>query len=196
MKTEPLRSIASIITGVPLSRAKKFNEDVDPERVEVLLSQAVTADGIDDEQLERKEVYGVDESFFTKEGDVVLKASTPFSCVFVDAAHTGLLVTSTCLIIRSQELDETKMRYVAAYLSGDRGLRELRSMSKGTSVKTIKKKDLGDVSIPVLVPEARQKVAEAHERVHALKAFCRSFEHNCDLLLASELDRQLQTADN
>lgn len=196
METKPLISIADVITGIPFSRVSKPSKKAEPARVEVLLPQAVTADGIDDGQVESRTVYGAGGSFFTKEGDVVLKASTPFSCVFIDAIHAGLLVTSTCLIIRSREAANNDMRYLAAYLSGGWGLKELRALSKGTSVKAIKKRDLEGLPIPALAPDARRKVAEVHSKVYAIKSLCRSFECDCDLLLASELDRQLQNADN
>lgn len=196
METEALTSIVDVITGIPLSRAQKPTAKGDPLDAEVLMPQSVAASGVDRAVTERRQVYGAGAQFFTREGDIVLKASPPYDCAYIGAEDAGLLVTSACLILRPISEDGSVGRYLAAYFSGERGASELRAMSKGTTVRTIKKKELESAPIPVLSREARQKVAAAHERAHALKELCAAFERKCDLLLASELDRIIQNNDN
>ena len=196
MKTEPLNTIADVITGVPLSRLQKDSAKGEAAEVNVLMPQAITSYGVDISRTKTSLVHGAGQQFFTQEGDVVLKVSPPYDCAYINGAVAGLLVTSTCLILRPRKDAKTYGRYLAAYFSGSRGMQELLAMSKGTAVKTIKKKDLEATSVPSLSPEERQQLADTHKKVRAIKALCREFESKSETLLASELDRLLQNNDN
>ena len=205
-RVEPLGSLVTVRTGVPFSRVRRVASEADPKdvpdaaradepgecaSVRVLVPAAMAGDGIDDAGLALELVSGVNREFLTREGDIVTKTSTPYNSVFVDAAHSRLLVTSLCLILRPRPESKVDMRYLAAYLSCDRAAQELRSMSKGTGVQLIKKRDLEGMLVPVLPAEAQRRVADAFEQVRALKELCRRFERQSDLLLESELDRLL-----
>ena len=196
MKEEVLSAVVDVVTGVSLSRAQKPAAKVELMNVDVLLPQALAHASINSALLESRQVYGVNDQFFTREGDAVLKASPPYDCVYIGAADAGLLVTSSCLILRPNNGDGTVGCYLAAYFSADRGVSELKAMSKGTAVKTIKKKDLEGARVPYLNKKARQRISDACGQVRALRELCDAFSRKSELLLASELDRLLQNNDN
>ena len=181
-----LDSLVDIMTGVPISRAKKIAEGDTPTRTRVLNSGAMSAGRIDDALLTTEEVSKVKRELFLKENDVVVKASTPYDCAFVDKHHEGLLATSFGLILRAKPDARIDMRCLAVFLGLERTNRELQSMSKGETIQLIKKRDLGDLLVPLQPQEEQARIASIYESTQRRKELCRAISEKSDLLLQSE----------
>lgn len=187
----PLGSLVEIMTGAPMSRAKKIAEGDDPINVKTLIPAAMSDGRIDDSQLANETVSKVKCELFTKESDVVLKASTPYDCAFIDKDHEGLLVTSFGLILRSGPQPLIDMRYLAVFLGLSQTNRELQGMSKGMTIKLIKKRDIGSLMIPLPTPEEQARLAALFEGTQRRKELCRAIAKKSDMLLQSEFARSV-----
>lgn len=187
----PLGSLVEIMTGAPMSRAKKIAEGDDPINAKTLIPAAMSDGRIDDSQLANETVSKVKCELFTKEGDVVLKASTPYDCAFIDKDHEGLLVTSFGLILRSGPQSLIDMRYLAVFLGLGQTSRELQGMSKGMTIKLIKKRDIGGLMVPVPIPEEQARLAALFEGTQRRKELCRAIAEKSDVLLQSEFARSV-----
>lgn len=190
-KTAPLGSLVKIMTGAPMSRAKKIAESDDPVEARVLVPAAMSNGRIDDGQLVTEKISKVKDELFTREGDVVVKASTPYDCVFIDRGHEGLLVTSFGLILRTASSAPLDMRFLAIYLSLEQTNKALQGMSKGMTIQLIKKRDIGDLLVPVPDLEAQLRLARLFECTQKRKELCRSMIEKSDLLLQSEFSRTI-----
>lgn len=188
-KTVRLDTLVDIMTGAPMSRAKKIAGDDDPVKVKVLIPGAMSSGRIDDSLIATEEVSKVKEELFLREGDVVVKASTPYDCVFVDKRHEGLLPTSFGLILRARSQDAVDMRYLAAYLGLESINKELQSMSKGMSIKLIKKRDLEGLMVPVPTLEEQARLGSLYENTQGFKELCRAISEKSSVLLQSEFYR-------
>lgn len=185
----PIEKICEVKTGAPMSRAKKIIDGDVPIQARVLVPAAMTSNFIDDGQLVTENVSRVKDEMFTREGDVIVKASTPYDCVYIDDDHVGLLVTSYCFILRPFEDIRVDMRYLAAYLGFVRSQGALQDMSKGETIQLIKRKDLAHLPVPIPEPKKQERLARLFECVQRSTALCRSVMVKTELLLDSELSR-------
>jgi restriction endonuclease S subunit len=153
-----LGAIAEIKTGLVLSR-KKAEIEFDAKATYKLLSlKNISEDGtIINESFDEfisNEV--LEEHYFTKEGDVLMRLSQPYTAVYIDKEQTGLLAPSYFAIIK---VDEKKVlpQYLAWYLNTPNVKKELERSQAGsripsTNQHTIKK-------IPIVLPSiSKQKV--------------------------------------
>lgn len=191
----PLGTLVDIKTGAPMSRAKKIAKGDEAITAKVLIPAALSSSRIEDDLLAEEAVSKVKDELFTKEGDVVVKASTPYDCAFIDKKHEGLLVTSFGLILRSLPKSPVDMRYLAIYLGLEQTNRELQFMSKGMTIQLIKKRDLGDLLVPVPSAEEQARLARLFEETQKCKQICRMLAGKSDVLLQSEFYRSVQSVE-
>ncbi len=185
-KLMELGSLVSIKTGAPMSRAKKIEKGDEISSVKVLVPGAMNAGQIDDKQLILEQISRVKNELFTQEGDIILKSSTPYDCVFIDKKNEGLLVTSFGLILRPLHPVKINMCYLAAYLELEQTNKELQALSKGISIQLIKKRDLSGLLIPVPSQEIQEQIAKIFKLIQNQKKLCREISNESDLLLHSE----------
>lgn len=190
-----LGALVDIKTGAPMSRAKKIAEGDKAMKARVLIPAALSNSQIEDDLLAEETVSKVKDELFTRAGDVVVKASTPYDCVFVDKKHEGLLVTSFGLILRSLPGSPVDMRYLAIYLSLEQTNKELQLMSKGMTIQLIKKRDLGDLLVPVPSAEEQARLARLFEETQRCKQICRAVAEKSDVLLQSEFYRAVNSVE-
>ncbi|WP_346676052.1 hypothetical protein [Enorma phocaeensis] len=189
----PLGSLVEIKTGAPMSRAKKIADADDPIRTKVLVPAAMTGSRIDNAQLVGEVVSNVKDDLFTRERDVIVKASTPYDCVYIDKNHEGLLVTSFGFILRPIAESPVDMRYLALFLGLERTNLELQAMSKGMTIKLLKKRDIGDLMVPVPTLAEQTRLGALSESIQRCKELCRAISNRSDLLLQSEFARIAQS---
>ena len=184
-----LGTLCSVKTGVSMSRAKKAAENGGASEARVIVSSAIENGRIVDEEVVTETVSKVKEELYTREGDIILKTSTPYDSVYIDEDHEGLLATSFAVILRP--LDETRidMRYLAAYLSLSQTNERLQNASKGATLQLLKKKDIEDFTVPMAPIDDQHRLAELYENTLARKAECRNLMRLSDLMIESEFSR-------
>ena len=101
-----LKEVAKITVGqiMPRVSAENKNEEEIIGTVNVLAPKAISDGIIVKENLGELQICKkIDEEKFTKEGDVVVKLSTPYDATYVTKENEGLAVPSFCAIIRVKE---------------------------------------------------------------------------------------------
>lgn len=166
-RTQKLEELCSIKVGSPSSRAKKIPEGVEPTEVKVLLPRAMQGGAILDEELADELVGNAKEGSLTQLDDVIVKLSTPYDCVRIDKAHTGILVTSFGIVLRKKEGAPIDMRYLSMFLNAPQTNTLLSAVSMGstTTMAMLKRKTLADIDVPVLPMRQQELLAELFETV-------------------------------
>ena len=70
-----------------------------------------------DDELAIEAVGEVKDENYTREGDVVIKLSTPYDSVYVDKAHEGIMITSFGMVIRKKPEADIDMQYLSMFLN-------------------------------------------------------------------------------
>lgn len=143
-----LGEIANISTGLVLSRKKAEVEHEVKATYKLLTLKNISEDGIiNNEPLEKFISNDVlDDHYFTGEGDILIRLSHPYTSVFVDKKHSGLLVPSYFAIIK---VDQNKYipEYIAWYLNTLEVKRELERSQSGSRIPSTNQNVLKTVSI-------------------------------------------------
>ena len=90
----------------------------------------------------------------TREGDVVVKLSSPYNAVIIDKEHEDMLVSSFCSIIR--DVKGIDKNYLVAFLNSDVCQKRLESSVAGTIMSVLSNGKLSELEIP-LPDESKQK---------------------------------------
>ena len=192
-KTVRLEELCIIKTGAPTSRAKRIPEGVEPKDVRVLLPRAMQGGVIIDDELAIEAVGEVKDENYTREGDVVIKLSTPYDSVYVDKAHEGIMITSFGMVIRKKPEADIDMQYLSMFLNLPQTNSVLQAVSTGRSVAMamLKRQTVADIEVPLLPIERQRKLAELFQAVQERK---RQYTRLIDLdeeLVASQMTRSI-----
>lgn len=90
----------------------------------------------------------------TKEGDIVIKLSSPYNAVIIDDEHENMLVSSFCSIIRN--IHGINKDYLVAFLNSEVCQKQLELSVAGSLVNIVSKGKLSELEIP-LPDETKQK---------------------------------------
>ena len=183
-----LGTLCSVKTGASMSRAKKAADSRNSTEARVLVSSAMESGRIVDEEIVTETISRVKDDLYTREGDVVLKTSTPYDCLYIDAGHAGLLVTSFAVILRPLQGAEIDMRYLAAYLNLSQTNENLKQSSKGATLQLLKKKDIEDFKVPIVPLGDQERIAKLYGNTLARKEECRKLMRLSDLVFESEFE--------
>lgn len=186
VQTKKLSLLCSIKAGYPSSRIIKTVKEMPAQTSKVLIPRAIDDGCIVDTELTTEQVGHIKDDFYTHEGDVVLKLSTPYDCVYIDKAHEGILVTSFAVILRPLYDAEIDMRYLAAFLNTAQAKRVLQSHGTGLVIPLLKKSTLEDVPIPLVPYSRQQQLAQIFENVQQQKANARKLLSLGSQLVESE----------
>ena len=160
-KIARLEELCTIKTGTPTSRAKKIPEGVEPKDVRVLLPRAMQGGTIIDGELAVEAVGEVRDENFTREGDVVIKLSTPYDSVYIDKEHEGIMITSFGMVLRKKPEMDLDMQYLSMFLNLPQTNSVLQAVSTGQSVAVamLKRQTVAGIEVPLLPIERQRKLA-------------------------------------
>ncbi|CAI6235651.1 hypothetical protein JS609_00722 [Bacillus subtilis] len=130
-----LGDIANVKTGLVLSR-KKAEVEYDAKATYKLLSlKNIAEDGMIENDSFEEFVSNddLDDHYFTKEGDVLMRLSHPHTAVFIEKQYEGLLIPSYFAIIK---VDKTRFlrEYIAWYLNSFEVKKELERSQSGSRI--------------------------------------------------------------
>ncbi|MDA2631653.1 restriction endonuclease subunit S [Bacillus cereus] len=130
-----LGDIAKIKTGLVLSRKKaEVNYNV-KAKYQLITLKNITDDGLIDNDSYEEFLSNdeLDNHYFTKEGDVLMRLSHPHTAVFIEKQYSGLLIPSYFAIIK---VDQTKFLpgYIAWYLNSVIVKKELERSQSGSRI--------------------------------------------------------------
>lgn len=153
-----LGEIAQIKTGLVLSRKKAEFEFDSKARYKLLSLKNISEDGAIVNELfdEFKSNDNLDDHYFTEEGDVLMRLSQPYTAVFIDKNHTGLLVPSYFAIIK---VDQAKVlpQYAAWYLNSLNVKKELERSQAGSRIPSTNQHAIRNIPI-MLASISKQQI--------------------------------------
>lgn len=155
--------MSKVRAGLVLSRKKSTDEKAIKQIKHVLNIKNIESNGTfghaEYESFEAKEV--IEEQYISKQGDIVMRLSYPYTAVLIDEAHEGLVIPSHFAIIRVEAVGILP-EYLAWYLNQERVKQELKSKQSGTSNLTTNKKVLEALDIQVLSQEKQEELIQLY----------------------------------
>ena len=154
-----LKEIADIRTGLVLSRKKAaLSDDMKIKYRQVTLksvsnSTSLILDCIDD-FISSEEI---DNTYMSREGDVVVRLREPVTAVYIDKSSKGMVVPSFMSIVRVNN-DMVDNEFLAYYINSITAQRMLEKVMKFATIFSLKTKDLEDLDIVLPSLEEQKKV--------------------------------------
>lgn len=134
----------------------------------VLLPKAMINGCVDHSLLaEEKLIAQPDQERMTKEGDIVIKLSTPYDSVIINKEDEGILVTSFCAIIRG--LDKDTSRYLTAYLNSTEFNNLAKASTSGSIVIVLALSFLKECYIPLPSKSEMIRLGDEYMRLLEVK---------------------------
>lgn len=156
-----LENIADVIAGQIMTRVTEDNNDGEP--VQVLAPKAISNGIIIKEDLGKAVLSkDVDENKYTKEGDVVIKLSTPYDAAYVTSKDIGLVIPSFCATIRILNDNLIDAKYLSAFLNTSYVRNQLTAKVVGSSRPMIKISDIRALEIPEVPIKDMRDIGEAY----------------------------------
>lgn len=153
-----LGDIAKISTGLVISRKKAQGEHHIKSKYKLLSLRNINEDGLFNdgpfEELHSNEV--LDYHYFTCEGDVLVRLSHPYTSVYIDKEHRGLLVPSYFAIIKVQR-KQYLPEFIAWYLNTSAVKKELERSQSGSRIPSTNQNVIR--TIPVALPTIEKQQA-------------------------------------
>lgn len=161
-----LGDIARIKTGLVLSRKKAEIEYEEKATYKLFSLKNISDDGVIEHEPFDEFVSSekLEDHYFTREGDILMRLSHPYTAVYIDKSHGGLLVPSSFAII---QVENTRVlpQYVAWYLNTDIVKKELERSQAGSRIPSTNQQTLKKIPI-TLAPVTKQKVLVELYQLH------------------------------
>ncbi len=156
-----LEDITNVIAGQIMTRVTDENNE--GKSVQVLVPKAIASGIVVKEDLGKAVLSkAVDEDKFTKEGDVVIKLSTPYDAAYVTAEDAGLVIPSFCAKIRITKDSLMDAKYLSAFLNTSYVRNQLTAKVVGSARPMIKITDVRALEIPKVSMQDMRDIGEAY----------------------------------
>lgn len=156
--------MATISTGLVTARKQDRMPGKDSLKYKMLNLKAVNDEGyIEDTLLEdfwAKE--RLKSGYLTQAGDIVVRLTTPFTAVLIDKEHTGFIIPSHFVVIRTDSR-QILPEYLNWFLNEDRVRQELHQNLSSTMIGTVKPKVYACLEIDLITLEEQKKIAELYK---------------------------------
>lgn len=161
-----LGNIANVKTGLVLSRKKAEVEYDKKATYKLLTLKNITDDGLINTQSFEDFVSNdeLDEHYFTKEGDVLMRLSHPHTSIYIKKEHSGLLIPSYFAIIK---LDQKTFlpEYIAWYLNSTKVKNELEKSQSGSRIPSTNQNVLKAIPVDCITLSKQRALIELY-RLH------------------------------
>ena len=156
-----LEDIANVIVGQIMTRVTDINNE--GESVQVLVPKSITNGIIVRENLGKAVLSKeIDEEKYTKEGDVVIKLSTPYDATYVTSENAGIVIPSFCATIRVIKSKLMDAKYLSAFLNTNYVRNQLAAKVVGSARPMIKITDVRALEIPEVSMQDMRDIGEAY----------------------------------
>lgn len=160
MQNIHVKEIAEIIAGYTFRGALKHDLN---GKCEVVSAKNINEDGsIDYNGLTRILQLPPRTNAFVKENDVILSSRGVFRAGVYRKKSQSIIASSSTFILR---VDNTKLlpEYLAIYLNSEVGQASIRRVLTGSSIKTILRKSLENLQIPIPSIDIQKKIIDIRE---------------------------------
>lgn len=171
-----------IIGGQILSRIE--DKENTSKEVTVLVPKAIADGTVNKDALAKIKVRdNVDENKFTKEGDIIIKLTTPYNSCIIDKESANLLIPSFCAAIRNVH-NEVTSGYLLAYLNSSLCQEKIKTVVTGKVICFLKLSQIEKFEIPLVDLTKQKEIADnylkATEKIKALKDLIKLEQEHID----------------
>ena len=183
-----IADISEIYSGQIISRVEAKDEVGDEvfEEREVLIPKAIVGGRVTHADLGTVKLKkAADKNRITREGDIILKLSTPYDAAYIEKDDQGLVVPSFCSVIRGLDAGKVDAKFITAYLNTDYVREMLKAKVAGTTMPMIKLSDVKNLEIPNVPLEKQKSLGEAYSLSCQKQDVLREMLDNEQLLINS-----------
>lgn len=135
--------------------------------VDVLIPKAIIHGSVDHNNLGKLIIKSeIEDKKMTKEGDIVIKLSTPYDSCIITKNDEGLLVPSFCAIIRCLDNSINK-GYLVAYLNSEACISQIRNLVVGSTIAILSTGTLKKIEI--FIPDKDKQLVISNDYLNALR---------------------------
>lgn len=159
-----LGDIAHVKTGLVLSRKKpKLAQDT-KIRYNLLTLNNINEDGLIFNEIfdEFHSYEELDEHYFTEKDDILLRLSQPFTSVYIDEKHTGLLTPSYFATIKVND-NRVLPQFLAWYLNTKYVKHELERSQSGSRILATNQQAIKNIPIKLPSMTKQKAIIELYE---------------------------------
>lgn len=152
----------NIVGGQITSRIEVKEKDDKYATMKVLVPKAISNGMVHKEELGNIDVKCcMDSKRITKEGDIVIKLSTPYDACIITKEDEGLLVPSFCAIINNVP-ESINKEYFLAYINSNACLMQIKSLVTGSTIAILSVGQIKKITIPVPDIETQKEIADVY----------------------------------
>ncbi len=159
-----IKNLAKLHLGLPLSRKASKDENT-PYVYKLFTLKNFESNNIYPNSKFFESFYSlqkIERQYLTKENDIVVRLRTPIKAIYIDKAHTNIVVPSTMAIITPQKIDSKLLTY---FLNSKEAQKALKSKIEGTLIKMVGIKDLQEIEVPSHLFSKPQKLSSTLELI-------------------------------
>jgi len=153
-----LGEVAEILSGIIVQRIQAPPLEKAAAFYPLLTLREYHIDGICREKLDTLRcTRELSDDELTRQGDVVLRSSPPFGALYMGPEAAGIIVPHFFSILVPHKING---KFLASWLNSTSTLELLEKHGEGTSLKTIKRRQLLELHIPALTESEQIAYAE------------------------------------
>ncbi|NFO15078.1 restriction endonuclease subunit S [Clostridium botulinum] len=159
-----LSKIADISSGLVLARKKALtNKGFD---YEVLTLKSLNENGyIEDDFLDNFiSEEKIKEQYLTKEGDIVVRLSTPNTAVYIEKEQEGIIIPSLFIIIRIHS-SSVISKFLQIYFNSEKCKRQLAADTIGSVLSIVKTSSFKELDVPKYSIEQQKNIINLNELI-------------------------------
>lgn len=99
--------------------------------------------------------------YITQMGDIVVRLTFPFTAVLIDELHTGLIIPSHFVVIRTNT-KKIIPEYLFWFLNTEKVRQQLQQNVNSTTIGTVKPMSYASLNIEQITLEEQRKIANIH----------------------------------
>lgn len=155
-----LQDLAQIQVGFTLSRTKATPSSLENYTYKTLSINVFPSSGIEISQgCENLHISSekISDTYFTQEGDVLIRLRDPIRSLYISQKSTGLLISSLIVIVR---VDKKQIlgEFLAYYLNSSLPQTYFQSKVRGTTIPMIRVSDLKELKIPLPTLQRQKQI--------------------------------------
>ena len=155
-----LEKFAEVIVGQIMTRVTAEN-DVEGKIIRILSPKAISNGVINMDDIGTAVITKeIDSGKYTREGDVVIKLSTPYDAAYITSETAGMAIPSFCAIIRSND-SRIDAKYLSAFLNSRYVQDQLTAKVSGGIRPMVKVTDIRSLDIPNISESDMKDIGEA-----------------------------------
>ncbi len=162
-----LATLCDVKAGHIISRLKSKNDEENTIQYKVLLPKAIRNGMVNHEDLAIEMLCKEPPlDFITKEGDIVMKLSSPYGAAYVEKKDEGLLVPSFCC--RLSGFKDVDSHFLLTYLNSKKARFQYEALCGGAVIAILRIGSIRDLNIPECSKDVQKNIGKRYQKVQKL----------------------------